>query len=90
MQNETIHSAWARGGNITIRRLPIEAVLNKVPGNSTTEKADKIGVSRVIVWSWITGRKRPSWRSCQTLEKITGVPAMDIFGRVLRRRRREG
>jgi DNA-binding XRE family transcriptional regulator len=82
VQNE-LWGAWAKGGRISIKRIPIHQVLAKVPGGSSADKARKIGVSRQVVWMWETGRTRPGWKSCQRLAELTGVNAEDIFGRVI-------
>jgi DNA-binding XRE family transcriptional regulator len=80
---ESIWSAWAKGGTVRIRRIPIIDVLDKVPGSTWAEKGKRIGVARQVVWMWATGRTRPSWRNCERLERITGIKAEDIYGRVV-------
>lgn len=42
---------------------------------SAPELAEKIGVSRIQIHSYISGAKRPNLDHAAELERITGIPA---------------
>jgi len=73
-----------RSRRVKVVRTPIRDVLAKVPGHSLPMKAKHLGVSRVTIWQWWTDQHRPGWENCVRLEELTGVPAEDIFGRIVR------
>ena len=63
---------------LIVRRLlktPLREVLAKVPGQTVSEKARKVGVSRQTYYMWQRGQARPNATQAARLEEITGVKA---------------
>jgi hypothetical protein len=63
-----------------IQMLPMTEVIDKVPGETWVAKAATIGVTRVTLHGWLTGRCRPYPQQAQRLAEITGFPADEIRG----------
>jgi transcriptional regulator with XRE-family HTH domain len=64
-------------------KLPMSAVLAKVPGDTVSDKCDKIGISRQAYYAWLQGISRPSRKHAMKLANITGYDAREIRGRPL-------
>jgi DNA-binding XRE family transcriptional regulator len=62
------------------QRLPIMAVLNKIPGKTHTDKAKLVGVSRQTYYAWVNGVARPNRKRAKKLSTITGFDADAIHG----------
>lgn len=60
--------------------LPMEQVLDKVPGKSVIAKADHLGVSRQTIYAWIDGTMRPNLKRAKQLAKLTGFDVDEIRG----------
>jgi transcriptional regulator with XRE-family HTH domain len=58
--------------------LPMAFVLSKVPGETITERADSIGISRQAYYYWLHGRSRPGAVASRKLAQLTGLPAAEI------------
>jgi hypothetical protein len=63
-----------------IQMLPMHDVLDKVPGDTWVAKAAAIGVTRVTLHGWLTGRCRPYPQQARRLAEITGLDAAVIRG----------
>ena len=63
-----------------IVRYDIEHVLAAVPGDTFTDKARTIGVSRQLVHVWARRKSRPGRKFARRLARITGLPASEILG----------
>lgn len=63
-----------------MRMLPMADVLAKVPGETWVAKAKTVGVTRVTLHGWLTGRCRPYPQQAQKLAEITGFDAAAIRG----------
>lgn len=63
--------------------LPMAVVLAKIPGETITEKAKAIGVSRQAYYAWLYGRARPNPKQAVVIGKLTGLPPEQIRGRKL-------
>ena len=62
-------------------KTPMTMVLAKVPGETVTEKAAKIGITRQAYYAWANGEYRPNAKQSKRLASLTGFPAEDIRGR---------
>ena len=60
--------------------LPIQEVLDRVPGRFVVDKAASVGVSRQSFYAWLHGISRPSLRQAKQLAKLTGYSVDDIRG----------
>lgn len=71
-----------RGMQIRDRlKTPMAAVLEKVPGESVTEKAKKIGITRQAYYAWLKGEYRPNKQQSKRLAGMTGYSVEEIRGR---------
>lgn len=61
--------------------LPMDKVLEKVPGRTVVEKSAAIGISRQSFYSWKRGTSRPNTRQSKRLAELTGLDWQDINGR---------
>lgn len=59
-------------------RFPMEEILAKVPGESLSDRARKVGVSRQTMYVWAAERFRPTTRQAKRISKLTGVPVAQI------------
>lgn len=59
-------------------RFPMVDILAKVPGETLTERARQIGVSRQTLYVWAEERFRPTFHQAQTISGLTGVPIEHI------------
>jgi DNA-binding XRE family transcriptional regulator len=59
-------------------RYPMADILAKVPGETLTERARKIGVSRQTLYVWAEEKFRPTPRQAKVIAKLTGVPVEHI------------
>jgi DNA-binding XRE family transcriptional regulator len=66
-------------------RVPMEAVLAKVPGESIAAKAREIGVTRATYYKWAGGICRPGWDQAEQLAKLTKYTPEEIHGGPQRR-----
>jgi transcriptional regulator with XRE-family HTH domain len=64
-----------------LKQRPMAGILAKVPGETLTQRAKHIGVSRQAYYDWLGGRCRPNAKQAQRLEEITGIAAKIIRGR---------
>lgn len=60
--------------------LPMAKVLAQVPGNSVTEKAKLLEITRQTWYNWIKGDGRPNISKARQLERITGYTVSQIRG----------
>ena len=61
--------------------MPMKLVLKKVYGDSVTEKAKRVGVSRNTWYAWHRGEIRPNKIQARRLEQLTDIPAEKFQGR---------
>ena len=59
-------------------RHPMADILAKVPGDSLSERARAINVSRQTMYVWAKEKFRPNYEQAKTIEKLTGIPAAHI------------
>ena len=57
---------------------PMRDILAKVPGDSLTDKAKKLKVSRQTFYVWLNERFRPTLRQAKRISKYTDVPVSHI------------
>lgn len=62
-------------------KTPMSMVLDKVPGETVTEKAEKIGITRQAYYGWLKGEYRPNGKQAKRLANLTGISVEDIRGR---------
>lgn len=62
-------------------KLPMEKVLDKVPGNNIAQKAARCLVSRQCYYDWLRGVYRPTGDQASRLARLTGYPKADIMGK---------
>jgi transcriptional regulator with XRE-family HTH domain len=67
-------------------RLPMSAVLERVPGDTVIERAKSIGVTRQAYYAWLKGSSRPSRKQARRLAFLTGYDAEAIRGRPMTKR----
>ena len=60
--------------------LPMAEVLDKIPGDSVTEKIKRIGVPRQTWYSWRNGTCRPNLKRSKLLSRLTGYSVAEIKG----------
>lgn len=60
--------------------LPIDKVLDRIPGDTVTAKAKKIGITRQAYYGWLNGRTRPDAKQSRRLAQLTGLSAVNIRG----------
>lgn len=58
--------------------LPMASILERVPGETVTDKAHRVGISRQTYYYWLQGRSRPSLEVAERLAKLTGIPLRSI------------
>jgi DNA-binding XRE family transcriptional regulator len=59
-------------------RYPMADILAKVPGDTLSARARKIGVSRQTMYVWAEEKFRPTLPQARTIAKLTGVPVEQI------------
>src|SRR3984885_7289433 len=59
-------------------RHPMADILAKVPGDTLSERARAIGVSRQTMYVWAQERFRPSTAQAAIIAELTGIPAEEI------------
>jgi DNA-binding XRE family transcriptional regulator len=59
-------------------RYPMADILAKVPGETLSARARKIGVSRQTLYVWAEEKFRPTPRQAKVIAKLTGVPVEHI------------
>jgi DNA-binding XRE family transcriptional regulator len=59
-------------------RYPMADILAKVPGETLSARARKIGVSRQTLYVWAEEKFRPTPRQAKAIAKLTGVPVEHI------------
>ena len=62
------------------RGLPIEKILDKVPGRNVTQKCAAIQVTRQAWYDWVKGLYRPTGEMARRLAKVTGYSEKAIAG----------
>ena len=58
----------------------LRPILDRVPGDSVTAKAKRVGVSRWTWYRWWDGYFRPAGKHAQKLARLTGAAIDDITG----------
>ena len=66
--------------NMAVHKItyPMAEILAKVPGDSLTERAKKLGVSRQTMYVWASEKFRPTRVQAKRIAKATGVPIEHI------------
>jgi hypothetical protein len=59
---------------------PMSVILEKVPGQSVTQKAQRLGVSRQTFYYWLAGVTRPNDIQARKIKRITGYEYETIRG----------
>jgi DNA-binding XRE family transcriptional regulator len=59
-------------------RYPMADILAKVPGDTLSARARKIGVSRQTMYVWAEEKFRPTPAQAKIIAKLTGVPVEHI------------
>ena len=62
-------------------KLPMSVVLDKVPGDTTIQKAANLKVTRQTIYYWLYGVTRPKEKHARRLAAITGFDVNEIRGR---------
>jgi hypothetical protein len=63
-----------------INLMPMWVVLDQVPGDTVTEQANIVGVSRNTWYGWRRGEIRPNKVQSIRLTALTGIPADKFRG----------
>lgn len=58
---------------------PMAEILAKVPGDSLTERAKAIGITRQCYYAWLKGVYRPHLKQAKKLARLTGLDLADIY-----------
>ena len=61
--------------------MPMKDVLDKVYGDTTIDKYERVGVSRSTWYDWYTGKMRPRKKQAMRLQKLTDIPWQKFAGR---------
>jgi len=61
-------------------KLPMAKILEKVPGDTITAKADALGVTRASYHRWLNGEWRPKVSEALKIAKLTGYKLHEITG----------
>ena len=62
-------------------KTPMSEVLDAVQGDTVTEKAKRIGITRQAYYAWYKGEYRPNMKQAKRLAYLTDFTAEDIRGR---------
>ena len=62
-------------------QLPMTAVVERIPGNSVTEKAERAGTTRQAIWRWLATGARPRGPMAKKLARITRYDVREIRGK---------
>lgn len=63
---------------VHVLRYPMKDILEKVPGETLTERAKAIGVSRQTMYVWMHERFRPGLEQATLISELTGIPVWQI------------
>lgn len=55
-------------------RYPMTAILDRVEGDGVIAKAHAVGVSRQMVYVWMSEKARPNAAQARIISKLTGIP----------------
>ncbi|HEX3524863.1 MAG TPA: hypothetical protein VHT52_22595 [Stellaceae bacterium] len=59
-------------------RYPMADILAKVPGDTLSDRARRIGVSRQTLYVWAEEKFRPTLKQARMIAKLSGVPVEQI------------
>ena len=62
-------------------KTPMHMVLDAVQGDTVTEKAARIGITRQAYYAWYKGEYRPNLKQARRLAFLTDFNVEDIRGR---------
>lgn len=60
--------------------LPMDAVIEKIPGDTIVAKAKRVGVARQTMYYWAAGYCRPSKSKARLVASLTGYDYAAIRG----------
>jgi DNA-binding XRE family transcriptional regulator len=60
-------------------KTPMAQILEKVPGDSLSDRARRIGITRQCYYAWLRGEYRPNLRQSKRLANLTGLRVEEIF-----------
>lgn len=63
------------------KRLPMNEILDKIPGNNVSARARACGVSRQTYYSWLNESFKPRNKRARRLAKLTGLNITEIIDR---------
>ena len=75
------HTMAIRVKRILQAPTPMQDILDRVPGESVTDRAATAGVSRQTWYNWLNDRGRPDGAAAKRLAALTGVAEDIILGR---------
>lgn len=61
-------------------RIPMTAILIKMPGESVADKSRKLGISRTTYYAWTEGKARPRRGLAERVAEYTGFTWQEIAG----------
>jgi transcriptional regulator with XRE-family HTH domain len=64
-----------------VKQTPIAEILNRMTESTTPQRAERLGVSRQAIYSWLSGRTRPNKKAAKKIAKVTGVAEAEIRGK---------
>ena len=70
------------GKILTRTKLPMDLVVEKIPGATMIEKAKRVHVTRQTMYYWYKGMTRPNKKQARIVASLTGYDADLIRGRV--------
>jgi hypothetical protein len=59
---------------------PMSVILERVPGQSVKQKADRLGVSKATYYYWLAGATRPNDIQARKIKRLTGYDYEVIRG----------
>ena len=63
------------------QQVPMATILAKVPGDTLTQRAKRLKVTRQTYYDWLNEKSRPNPQLAKKLAKITGFSIKEIRGR---------
>ena len=82
LTSETEEGLFRRVSQLRDRlKTPMSMVLDAVQGDTVTEKAKRIGITRQAYYAWYKGEYRPNLKQAKRLAHLTDFSAEDIRGR---------
>jgi hypothetical protein len=64
-----------------LQLVPMADILAKLPDDTVTARAKRLGITRQAYYDWVNGKSRPNIKQARRLQKLTGFTVQEIRGR---------